>query len=70
MVAGVAGFHHLTWLVGITAALGMLIAISLWWIYFDFISQHFPIDKRSKVVAWMYLHLPMTAGIAATGQRS
>lgn len=67
VVAGVAGYHHLTWLVGITGALGMIVAIGLWWIYFDFISQHFPIDKRSKVVSWMYLHLPMTAGIAATG---
>jgi len=67
VVAGVAGYHHLTWLVGITTALGMVIAIGLWWIYFDFISQHFPISRHSKVLGWVYLHLPMTAGIAATG---
>jgi low temperature requirement protein LtrA len=67
VVSGVAGQHHLDWLVGITAALGMAIAIGLWWVYFDYISQHFPISKRSKVASWLYLHLPMTAGIAATG---
>jgi low temperature requirement protein LtrA len=35
VVAGVAGHHHLNWLVGVTAGLGMLIAIGMWWIYFD-----------------------------------
>ena len=35
--------------------------------YFDYISHHTPISKRSKVAGWLYLHLPMTAGIAATG---
>lgn len=67
VVSGVAGHHHLTWLVGATAALGMLIAIGLWWVYFDYISQHSPKARRSTVAGWMYLHLPMTAGIAATG---
>ena len=67
VVTGVAASHDLTWLVGLTGALGMMIAIGLWWIYFDFISQHFPIAERSKVVGWIYLHLPLTAGIAATG---
>jgi low temperature requirement protein LtrA len=67
VVRGVAGHHHLSWLVGITAALGMLVAIGLWWVYFDFVSHHQPIDKQSKTVGWIYLHLPMTTGIAAAG---
>jgi low temperature requirement protein LtrA len=67
VVRGVAGHHHLTWTVGVIAALGMLIAIGLWWLYFDFISQHTPKSGRSKVVTWMYLHLFMTMGIVATG---
>ncbi len=37
VVQGVAGHHHLNWLVGATATLGMLIAIGLWWVYFDLI---------------------------------
>jgi low temperature requirement protein LtrA len=67
VVNGLAGHHHLTWLVGITAALGMLIAIGLWWVYFDFVSQHMPIDTPAKTLGWMYLHVPMTIGIAAAG---
>ena len=51
VVNGVAEHHHLSWTVGITAALGMLSAIGLWWVYFDFVSHHLPIDKRSKTVS-------------------
>jgi low temperature requirement protein LtrA len=67
VVSGVAGHHHLSWLVGLTAALGMLIAIGMWWIYFDFISHHPPAAGRATIARWLYLHLPMTMGIAATG---
>jgi low temperature requirement protein LtrA len=67
VVRGVAGHHRLTWLVGITAALGMLIAIGVWWIYFDFVSQHPPIDTRNKTLGCVYLHMPMTIGIVAAG---
>jgi low temperature requirement protein LtrA len=67
VVRGVAGHPHLSWLLGATAALGMLIAIGLWWIYFDLISHHLPRPGRLTVSGWMYLHLPMTMGIAAAG---
>lgn len=66
-VSGVAGHHHLDLAVGITAALGMLIAIGLWWVYFDFVSHRKPRPTMGKVAQWFYLHLPMTAGIAAAG---
>jgi low temperature requirement protein LtrA len=67
VVRGVSDYHHLSWMVGITAILGILIAIGLWWLYFDAVSQHLPINTQSKVIGWMYLHLPLTAGIVATG---
>ncbi len=67
VVRGVSVHEHLTWLVGITAVLGMLVAIGLWWLYFDAISQHEPIGTLAKTIGWMYLHLPMTAGIVAAG---
>lgn len=67
VVRGIAGLDHLTWLVGGTAVLSMLIAIGMWWIYFDFISQRMPKPGRATVYGWMYLHMPMTIGIVATG---
>ncbi len=67
VVNGVAGHHDLDWLVGITAVLGMLVAIAMWWVYFDFVSHRKPRATVGKVLQWSYLHLPMTAGIAATG---
>lgn len=67
VVRGVAGHHHLSWLVGVTAALGMVIAIGLWWVYFDSVSHHRPRPDRLTMSGWMYLHLPMTMGIAAVG---
>lgn len=66
VVRGVAGHHHLTWGVGITAALGMLLAIGIWWLYFDFVSRYKPIDGLLSG-AWIYLHLFMTMSIVATG---
>jgi low temperature requirement protein LtrA len=67
VVRGLAGHHHLSWLVCVTAALGMLIAIGIWWVYFDFVSQRMPITRRAQTYGWMYLHLPMTIGIVAVG---
>ena len=66
-VGGLAEHHHLDWGVGITAALGMLIAVGIWWLYFDFISHHKPLPSRNMVFTWFYLHLPMTIGITAVG---
>lgn len=66
-IRGVAGHHHLNLTVGITAALGMLIAIGLWWVYFDFVSGRLPLPGVTNSRRWMYLHLPMTMGITAVG---
>lgn len=67
VVNGLAEHHHLDGTVLITAALGMLIAISLWWVYFDFVSHHLPIEGVRTTYAWVYLHLPLTASITAVG---
>jgi low temperature requirement protein LtrA len=66
-VQGLAGQHGPSWTAGITAALGMLVAVGAWWIYFDFVSQRRPWPRRLSQGAWFLLHLPMTLGIAAAG---
>ena len=67
VVGGVAEYPHLSWPVGGIAILGMLIAIGLWWIYFDFVSGRSPIPRTSKRLWWVYLHLPITLGITIVG---
>jgi low temperature requirement protein LtrA len=67
VVNGVAGYHHLTWFVGLIAALGMLVAIGVWWLYFDFISFHLPRNKQWAEGLWFYTHLPLTMGIVLIG---
>ena len=67
IVSGVNENHALTWQVGIIAALSMLIAIGLWWVYFDLISHHHPLRNMGVVFIWLYLHLFLTIGITAVG---
>jgi len=45
--------------------LGVLVAIGLWWIYFDLVSHREPISSRSQL--WLNLHLPLAVAIAAGG---
>ncbi len=66
-VQGVAGHAHLTVEVGVIGMTGMLLAIGLWWLYFDFVSHRKPKDGALWTTMWMYAHLPVTAGIAMTG---
>ena len=44
---------------------GMLVAIGLWWLYFDLVSHHRPVSKRTQ--AWLFLHFPLVVAIAAGG---
>jgi low temperature requirement protein LtrA len=45
--------------------LGVLVAIGLWWIYFDLASHEAPMSRRTQL--WLYLHLPLVIAIAAGG---
>ncbi|MCP4283418.1 MAG: low temperature requirement protein A, partial [Gammaproteobacteria bacterium] len=67
VVSGLSDQHHLTLEVGVIALLGMLVAIGLWWVYFDFVSHRIPRAQTSSVASWTYLHLPLVASIAAVG---
>ncbi|HAX80877.1 MAG TPA: low temperature requirement protein A, partial [Cyanobacteria bacterium UBA11372] len=47
------------------------IAFSLWWIYFDSVDgsplQAMRVGNMGKGLTWLYSHLPLAIGIAATG---
>jgi low temperature requirement protein LtrA len=45
--------------------LGVLVAIGLWWIYFDAVSHRAPVSRRTQL--WSYLHFPLVVAIAAGG---
>ena len=45
--------------------LGVLVAIGLWWVYFDLVSGHEPTPARTQL--WLYLHLPLVIALAAVG---
>lgn len=45
--------------------LGVVVAIGLWWIYFDLVSHRAPLSRFTQL--WLYLHLPMVVAMAATG---
>jgi low temperature requirement protein LtrA len=56
---------------GLTAALGLSIAFSLWWAYFDNIDGAAIRAARSRgriwlYQGWLYVHLPLVMGLAAT----
>ena len=67
VVQGVAGHHDLSVEVGLIGLLGMLIAIGLWWLYFDFISHRVPRVGSGWTALWAYMHLPVTIGMATIG---
>jgi low temperature requirement protein LtrA len=51
---------------GITIGLlGVVVAIGLWWIYFDLVSHRTPVSRQTQL--WLNLHLPFVIAIAAGG---
>jgi low temperature requirement protein LtrA len=68
VVGAVNGMAELTPLdvdEALVGLLGLLVAIGLWWIYFDLISHRAPVARSTQL--WLYLHLPMVIAMAATG---
>lgn len=45
--------------------LGVLVAIGLWWVYFDLVSRRAPASRMTQL--WLYLHLPLVIAMAAGG---
>jgi low temperature requirement protein LtrA len=65
-VAGVAGFEFTvdSWVV---AGLGFVIALCLWWIYFD-LADTSVVGRGALGLVFVYGHFPLLAGVAAFGE--
>jgi len=66
VVSGVARNFDATG-VGVTAILGLALAFSIWWVYFDFVARRPPKPNVWSTISWVYLHLPLVISIAAAG---
>jgi low temperature requirement protein LtrA len=64
-VNGMADLHPLDAHGIVVGILGVVVAIGLWWIYFDLISHRPPVPRRTQL--WLNLHFPLVVAIAAGG---
>jgi low temperature requirement protein LtrA len=66
-INGVADTHLLTAETAVRSILGLAVGFALWWVYFDFVARRPFRHTPYAMFFWPYLHLPLTAAIAATG---
>ena len=65
VVAGVAGFelHFQSWVI---ACLCFVVALCLWWVYFD-LADTSVVGRGALGLVFVYSHFPLLAGVAAFG---
>jgi low temperature requirement protein LtrA len=49
----------------VAGLLGVIVAIGIWWLYFDLASHRLPASRFTQL--WLYLHLALVMAIAAGG---
>jgi low temperature requirement protein LtrA len=64
-VSGMADLHPLDTHGIVVGLLGVVVAIGLWWTFFDLISHRPPVPRRTQL--WLNLHFPLVVAIAAGG---
>ena len=73
IVAVVGGVSEIDWTINsiAIALLGLSIAFSFWWMYFDTVDEsplHAMRQGKMKIaLTWLYSHLPLAVGLTATG---
>ncbi len=65
VVAGIAGTHFTT-AACIVAVASFVVALCLWWIYFDLVDTSL-VGRGMLGLVYMYAHFPLLAGVAAIG---
>jgi low temperature requirement protein LtrA len=73
IAAAIVGLGHVHWdfVATVTTVVGVVVATSLWWIYFDNLDG-FNIRRRGdernwRPTVWIYSHLPLAISIAVAG---
>jgi low temperature requirement protein LtrA len=64
-IAGVAG-HEFTFSSWVIAGLWLLLAVGLWWIYFDLVDTSV-VGRGLLGLVYVYSHFPLLAGVSAVG---
>jgi low temperature requirement protein LtrA len=74
IAAVVTGLSHSEWapLPTITAGLGVGVATTLWWLYFEnakgsVVRRDAEVRRAWRPTVWIYTHLPLAAALAASG---
>jgi len=73
IAAAILGLGHVHWdgPATVTAIIGVVMATSLWWIYFDnldgFNVRRRSTEKNWRPTVWIYTHLPLAASLAIAG---
>ena len=67
VVQGLSEVEDRTALTVTVAMLGLAVGMGLWWNYFDALGRRVPSESGARLATWTYIHLPLTASIAAAG---
>jgi low temperature requirement protein LtrA len=66
VVIGLSGSKLATTAI-VAAVFGMVLAFAFWWLYFDLVGRHLPVNEPRIFGAWIGWHLPIAAAIVGAG---
>jgi len=67
VVGGISDAEHRDPLTIATGMIGLTIGMGMWWNYFDMLGRRVPGRRGRRLAGWLYAHLALTMGIAASG---
>ncbi len=67
VVGGISDAEHRDLLTITIGMIGLTIGMGMWWNYFDMLGRRVPGRRGRRLAGWLYAHLPLTMGIAASG---
>lgn len=67
VVLGMSDAEHRDTTTITTGMIGLMVAMGIWWNYFDMLGRRVPRRRGPRLANWLYVHLPLTMAIAAAG---